>query len=156
MLSIIELTLNSQEKSVTGFIRGLFGSKSKGNAEEVALPKEAFYLPADDAKTFGDIDYMRSSKRTRRTFPKQVVGEDHEHINEVSSLKKATPSEKLPFQDSPFNTAPVRESAQSSEPSPFASPSTPSSASSGSTDRRRTDTSMDMFRNMARDIKKKG
>jgi hypothetical protein len=142
---------------VTGFIRGLFGSKSKGDAEDVVQPKEAFYLPDDDAKTFGDIDYMRSSKRTRRTFPKQAVGENNEYFNEVSSTQKAKPVEKSAFSSSPFNTAPLADSngsAQPSDPSSFSSPA--ASTSSGSTDRKRSDTSMDMFRNMARDIRKKG
>jgi hypothetical protein len=145
------------EKSVTGFIRGLFGSKPKGDVEEVVQPKEAFYLPVDDAKTFGDIDYMRSSKRTRRTFPKQVVGEDNEFINEVSSTQKAKPAEKSAFATSPFNTAPLTDFNGSAKPPESSSPASSSpapSTSSGSTDRRRSDSSMDMFRNMARDIKK--
>jgi hypothetical protein len=144
---------------VTGFIRGLFGSKSKGDGEEVVQPKEAFYLPVDDAKTFGDIDYMRSSKRTRRTFPKQIVGEDNEFINEVSSTAKAKPVEKTAFSTSPFNTAPLMDSSVSAKPPEAFSPAPSSPApspSSGSTDRKRADSSMDMFRNMARDIKKKG
>jgi hypothetical protein len=29
-----------------------------------------FFLDPDDAMTMGDINYMRTSKRTRRTFPK--------------------------------------------------------------------------------------
>jgi hypothetical protein len=133
---------------VTGFIRGLFGSKSKGNAEEVIQPKEAFFLPDDDAKTFGNIDYMRSTKRTRRTFPKQIVGEDNEYINEVSSTEKAKPVEKSAFSTSPFNTAPLADSNGS------AKPAEPESTSTKSSERRRSDSSMDMFRNMARDIKK--
>jgi hypothetical protein len=136
---------------VTGFIRGLFGSKSKGDIEEVVQPKDAFYLPIDDAKTFGDIDYMRSSKRTRRTFPKQAVGEDNEFFNEVSSTQKAKRAEKSAFSTSPFNTAPL---ADSNGSKPSESSSTEPSISSGSSDRKRTDSSMDMFRNMARDIKK--
>jgi hypothetical protein len=137
---------------VTGFIRGLFGAKSKGDAEEVVQPKEAFYLPDDDAKTFGNIEYMRSSKRTRRTFPKQAVGEDNEHFNEVSSTKKVKPSEKSAFSSSPFNTAPLADSNGSAKP-PEPS-SSGASESSNSSVRRRADSSMDMFRNMARDIKK--
>jgi hypothetical protein len=133
---------------VTGFIRGLFGSKSKGDAEEVIQPKDAFFLPDDDAKTFGNIDYMRSTKKTRRTFPKQVVGENNEYINEVSSTKKVKPSEKSAFSTSPFNTAPLADSNGSAKPAEADSTSTNSSA------RRRSDSSMDMFRNMARDIKK--
>jgi hypothetical protein len=31
-----------------------------------------FFLEPDDAKTFGDIDYMRKAKRVKRTFAKTV------------------------------------------------------------------------------------
>jgi hypothetical protein len=143
---------------VTGFIRGLFGSKSKRDAEEMSQSKEAFYLPDDDAKTFGDIDYMRSSKRTRRTFPKKVVGEINEFFNEVSSTKKVDRKDQPTF--SPFNTTPLNDPQplNGSQPASKPSESSPSSASnsSNSSERRRSDPSMDMFRNMARDIKKKG
>ncbi|NJR40546.1 MAG: hypothetical protein HC781_19070 [Leptolyngbyaceae cyanobacterium CSU_1_4] len=137
---------------MTGFIRGLFGSKSKRNVEEVSQPQEAFYLPDDDAKTFGDIDYMRSSKKTRRTFPKKIVGEDNEFFNEVSSTQKYDPKNQPTF-SSPFNTTPLEGSPPASKP---ADSSSSSSNSSNSSERRRSDSSMDMFRNMARDIKKKG
>jgi hypothetical protein len=137
---------------VTGFIRRLFGSKSKGNAEEVIRSKDAFYLPDDDAKTFGDIDYMRSSKKTRRTFPKKVVGEINEFFNEVSSTKKFDPKDQPTF-SSPFNTTPLNGSQPTSQPSDSSSSS--SSNSSNSAERRRSDPSMDVFRNMARAIKKK-
>lgn len=153
---------------MTGFIRGLFGSKSKRNGEETPQSKEAFYLPDDDAKTFGDIDYMRSSKRTRRTFPKKIVGEINEFFNEVSSTKKFDQKEQPTL--SPFNTTPLSDaqplngsqsmngSQNGSQPASKPSESSSSSASnsSNSSERRRSDPSMDMFRNMARDIKKKG
>jgi hypothetical protein len=136
---------------VTGFIRGLFSSKSKKNIEEVSQPGDAFYLPADDAKTFGNIDYMRSSKKTRRTFPKQIVGEDNEYFNEVSATQKVDPKDKPPVDNSPFNGY----SAQPVKPTESASPSFQPPAKPEK-ERRQPDTSMDMFRNMARDIKKKG
>jgi hypothetical protein len=139
---------------VTGFIRGLFGSKSKGNTEGLPQSKDAFYLPDDDAKTFGDIDYMRSSKKTRRTFPKQAVGEDNEFFNEVSSTQKSDLKDQ-PTLSSPFNTTPLTGSQPASKPSESLSSSS-SSTPSNSSERRRSDPSMDVFRNMARDIKKKG
>jgi hypothetical protein len=147
---------------VTGFIRGLFGSKSNG-AEEVPQPKEAFYLSDDDAKTFGNIDYMRSSVKTRRTFPKQVVGEDNEFIQEVSATKKLTEAEKPKQPYSPFNgyalqpTEPSSNGASSNGASSNGASAKPAESSSPAPSApRRTDSSMDMFRNMARDIKKKG
>jgi hypothetical protein len=141
---------------VTGFIRGirgLFSFKSKGNAEEVPQSQDAFYLSDDDAKTFGDIDYMRSSKKTRRTFPKKIVGEINEFFNEVSSTKKSDLKKQSTFDSSPFNTTPSNGSQPGTTPPPSASSSP--STSSNSSERRRSDPNMDMFRNMARDIKKK-
>jgi hypothetical protein len=137
---------------VVRFIRGLFSFKSRRNIEEFPQPKDAFYLPDDDAKTFGDIDYMRSSKKTRRTFPKQVVGEDNEFFNEVSSTKKSDRKDQPTF-NSPFNTTPLNGSQPSKPSEP---PSSSPSNSSNSAERRRADPNMDTFRNMARDIKKKG
>lgn len=142
---------------MTGFIRGLFGSKSKRNAEENPQSKEAFYLTDDEAKTFGDIDYMRSSKKTRRTFPKKVVGEINEFINQVSSMKKSDlkdePTVSSPFNTMPLNTTPLNGSQPSKPSEP--DPSSPTN-SANSAERRRADPNMDTFRNMARDIKKKG
>lgn len=138
---------------MTGFIRGLFGSKSKRNAEEGPQSKDAFYLTDDEAKTFGDIDYMRSSKKTRRTFPKKVVGEINEFFNQVSSMKKSDLKDEPTF-SSPFNTTPLNGSQPASKPSE-PDPSSPTN-STNSAERRRADPNMDMFRNMARDIKKKG
>jgi hypothetical protein len=137
---------------VIGFIKGLFSFKSRRNIEEVPRPRDAFYLPDDDAKTFGDIDYMRSSKKTRRTFPKRVVGEINEFFNEVSSTKKFDRKDQ-PTVSSPFNTTPLSGSQPSKPSEPYSSRA---SNSSNSAERRRADPNMDTFRNMARDIKKKG
>jgi hypothetical protein len=35
-----------------------------------------FFLSPDDAQTMGNIDYMRTSRRTRRTFPKTLKNKD--------------------------------------------------------------------------------
>jgi hypothetical protein len=130
---------------VIGFIKGLFGS-SQPSEDAIPQPKDAYYLPADDAKTFGNIDYMRSVKKTRRTFPKQAVGENNEFIQEVSATAKVNAADKPTVSNSPFNGYPVQ-SVQSTESAAAA----PSEAKSG--DRRQADNSMDMFRNMARQIK---
>jgi hypothetical protein len=47
-----------------------------------------FFLSPDDAMTMGDINYMRQSKRTRRTFPKTLANKDGFAVdNEVSSIE---------------------------------------------------------------------
>ncbi|GAB4377684.1 MAG: hypothetical protein Kow00121_27840 [Elainellaceae cyanobacterium] len=127
---------------MTGFIKGLFGSKK---ADEVAqrdgTPKpkqqEAFYLSADDAKTYGDIEFMRSSKSTRRTFPKTKFGTDNEFIQTISSLEKIKKGQGM---ISMSGSAPESQAAASR---------------AEIEERRRTDTNMDMFRNMAREMRKR-
>lgn len=101
------------------FVRGLFGSKNQ-DAERKPESKqakpnqkqksEAYFLSSDDAKTFGNIEYMR-----------QGMGE-----------KNSTAS------------APVESKPQQSERDREAQ-----------AQRRRADKNLDMFRNMAREIKKK-
>ena len=59
---------------MAGFF-GLFGKKTKYVDEpqqniSSAQSSEDFYLSSDDAKTLGDIEYMRTPKAVRRTFPK--------------------------------------------------------------------------------------
>lgn len=131
---------------MTGFIRGLFGSKAKAeendNAAEQtssqALPPQkpgAFFLAPDEAMTFGDIEYMRSVKPVKKTFPK-IKGLEQEGIQ--SQAASATGNGT---------------SSSSANGTGNASQSVGSSPEVVS-ERRRADTSMDMFRNMARDIKK--
>ncbi len=61
---------------MAGFF-GLFGNKTKYVDEPMDMsapePKEAFYLEPDDAKTLGDIDFMRTPITIRRTFPKTAI-----------------------------------------------------------------------------------
>lgn len=117
---------------------GLFGKKNN-QPQQPKQPKEAFFLEPDDAKTFGDIDYMRKSKTVRRTFPKTASNkEGGELIQEVSSIKMATKTSSQVSRSSEATTSSQNDSTTSSF--------TPQ--------RTKTDTSMDMFRNMAKKIKK--
>ena len=101
---------------------GLFGGNSKdGNSE-------AFYLSSDDAKTFGDIEYMRGTTEVKKTFPK-VNGKEIEVPKPVEKVAKQV------MQSKSFPT----------------SASTPESPN---TERRSADSSMDEFRKMVRDMKK--
>jgi hypothetical protein len=140
---------------VTGFIKGLFRSKPKAEAADSepapkpqpapkpsAAPKsprsraEAYYLSADDAKTYGDIEFMRSAKSIRRTFPKTKDGKTPERIEKISSLEKAAEQGLIP---TALNTTTSQSSIEDTLKV---------------AERRKADTSMDMFRNMARDIRK--
>ncbi len=139
---------------MTGFIRGLFGGKAQNPGEsdrpvrpkrEVQKPADpqggAFFLDPDDAKSYGDIDYMRTVKTVRRTFAKKrgETGEK-ESIRQISAMdsmrmqENGTPEQKPAAPESTFQPTIKKDTA--------------------SFDRRKTDTNLDMFRQMAKDMKK--
>lgn len=134
---------------MTGFIRGLFGGKAKnpGEADRPAQAQPtiesaggAYYLDPDDAKSFGNIEFMRTSKTVRRTFAKQRgETEEKESIRKISAMEAVKLDESgLPK----AKTIPTESTA-------------PSTTSSSFTSRNlKTDTNLDMFRKMAKDIKK--
>ncbi|MEM9905916.1 MAG: hypothetical protein AAF921_12925 [Cyanobacteria bacterium P01_D01_bin.44] len=143
-----------------GIIRALFGGNNQGQS--------AFYLSEDDAKTMGDIDYMRSNKVIRHTFAKKK-GETGEKAStkSISAMKStqlgenglpSTPPATNTFGQSTSSTFGQSASfAQSSETfGQSASFAQSSEAESKPTERRSAsvDSSMDMFRNMAKQIRK--
>ncbi|GAB4160416.1 MAG: hypothetical protein Fur0046_39540 [Cyanobacteria bacterium J069] len=120
---------------------GWFGKKKNADASPPPAPKngtrpEAYFLEADDAKTMGNIEYMRSTKVIKHKFPKTAGnGGEFEVEYEVSSS------------DARFGNG----LGAASETTP-----TPPAAKAQEVAQRRTaDTGMDMFRNMARDIRKR-
>ncbi|MER3432346.1 MAG: hypothetical protein C4288_02690 [Leptolyngbya sp. ERB_1_1] len=153
---------------MTGFIRGLF-SKSKSNEaskpapverpkkEKVERPKQekverlkkekvarppresnAYFLESTEAQTYGNLEYMKASKKIRRTFPKTAGSpEAIEYIQELSAMGRVVPG-----QANVDIIAPKVES-QSTQ-----------SASDATTQRRKAGSDMDMFRKMAKDIRK--
>lgn len=125
---------------MTGFIRGLFRGKPNPQVEApvqngtLSAQQGAYYLPPDDAMTMGDIEYMRSAKSIRRSFPKGKLGVDNEYVQSVSALAKSNGSAVTLAQiAAASNAVPDVEVAK----------------------RRQADTSMDLFRNMAREMKKR-
>ena len=139
---------------MTGFIRGLFGGKAQNPGEsdrpvrvkrEVQKPAAknggAFFLDPDDAKSYGDIDYMRTVKTVRRTFAKKrgETGEK-ESIRQISAMdsmrmqENGMPKQQPAAAESTFQPTIKKDTA--------------------SFDRRKTDTNLDMFRQMAKDMKK--
>lgn len=103
----------------------------------------AYFLDADDAKTFGDISYMRSSKSVRRSFSKKKIGEDNESVRLISSLQATVSGQNL--------LSPVINPLNSKDATNQTNGSVNKNKTSG---RRTADNSMDMFRNMAREIRK--
>jgi len=90
----------------------------------------AFYLDPDDAKSLGDIDYMRKPMKVKKSFPKMAGGK-------AVNIPEETPK-------------PAMEMAKKI----VAESSTPESTTNGTASRRRPDSNLDMFRSMARDMKK--
>ncbi len=137
---------------------GLFGSG-----------KPSTFLDSDDAKTLGDIEYMRQEKTLRRTFPKTLKNKKGgERITRVSAVevremtsnptpssnfnfKNAVPTKVAPTKVAPTNGAPTNGASTNgaSDLEPQTQSSQPNSES------RSAGNSMDMFRNMARSMKKK-
>ncbi|MDJ0599469.1 MAG: hypothetical protein QNJ37_11580 [Crocosphaera sp.] len=120
---------------MAGFF-GLFsGRKAKFVDEPDTTPtqpqkKEAFFLDNDSAKTLGDTEFMRKPITIRRTFAK-----GGESVQEISSLEKKKVGSNNIVSDN-------KETGSSQQ------------TTSAKTERRKADNSMDMFRDMARSMKK--
>ena len=137
-----------------------------------------FFLSPDDAMTMGDINYMRTSRRTRRTFPKTLKNKDGFALeNEVSSMQdnnkkafKANSSNQNIAANTVFNPTPSSmsqpsvtggsavpntEPVQPSAPAVSAPQSSFNAPKPSAEKRRPAGDSMDMFRNMAKNIKKR-
>ena len=121
---------------------GLFGNKTKFVDEPdpvtpKAEKKEAFFLEPDQAQSLGDAEFMRTPITTRRTFPKTLSGKGAAIVQEVSSMsKKQTKEGEVPSIS--LNTSSLPES-----------PTEPVK-----NERRTGDDSLDMFRKIAKDLKK--
>jgi hypothetical protein len=137
-----------------------------------------FFLSSDDAMTMGDINYMRTSKRTRRTFPKTLKNKDgFAFENEVSSMENRnnlykgsdtnqnttvntvfdpTPSSQsqpsITGGSAVTQTNPVREFTPEIKPLSQSSFNAPKPSAEK---RRPSGDSMDMFRNMAKGMRGK-
>ena len=133
-----------------GILEFVFG---KGTPKDDTAPKQAFYLNDDDAKTFGNINYMRSAKTVRRTFAKKKGQEHLERVRQISSTaaknfgenSNSLGSSQTAATFGDYNTStsvPQKESASSN-----AGAYQPARRKPASGD-------MDMFRNMAKDIRK--
>jgi len=138
---------------MVGFIKNIFGGKSDDknqNGEQAKREKQkAFYLNPDEAKTLGDIDYMRKPNTVRRSFPKSLGNpEGGEQVEEVSAMEKKSLSKQKNPQPQPPN------SSQSSEKTGQQGEIYSAKDDPKIQQRRQSDSSLDMFRDMARDIKK--
>jgi hypothetical protein len=121
---------------MAGFF-GLFsGRKAKFVDEPDTTPvqpqnKKAFFLSNDEAKTLGDTKFMRTPITIKRTFAK-----GGSLVQEISSM------EKRKVGDNGVANMKGKETTAYQQPE------------SVNAERRQNDSSMDMFRDMARSIKK--
>ena len=156
---------------MVGFIKGLFGAKQTAETESTpppeAAPKQpkpprpqAFYLDSGDARTLGDLDYMKAAREIKRSFPKTLNGEVPGSTSLVSSMQRS-----LAQKGQTIEPKSIQAGLVSSQQATFAPQTTPVSGwtapKSDSVpkvkdpkERRRNDTNLDMFRTMARDIQK--
>ncbi|VEP15767.1 conserved hypothetical protein [Hyella patelloides LEGE 07179] len=121
------------------------------------MGKNDFFLEPDDAQTMGDIDYMRMAKKVRRTFPKTLKNpngfaieksvsseNDRNFSNANNGFQTKSISNNYQPQSS-FNPAPAPRAESTPAPAPKPAPAPAP---------RKVDDSMDMFRNMAKNIRK--
>ena len=139
-----------------GLFEAIFG---KGAPKDDTAPKQAFYLNDDDAKSFGDIEYMRSNKTIKRTFAKKKGQEHMESVRQVSAMKKVNVDGSPVKGQASYGVSETNSNAPSysSAPTPSfdsSSSSTPASTPAPAPRRKSTSSDMDMFRNMAKKIKK--
>ena len=138
----------------------------------------AFFLEPDDAKSFGDIDYMRTAKTVKKTFAKSKgwgdIGNSEKSISaydergDVPVSGYSTPRSSAysaPATPQPYTSPAVQPAAPVSEPAASVSESVPVSEPAASSASESTpapapaptpassDDGMDMFRSMARKIR---
>lgn len=127
-----------------GLFEFVFG---KGAPKDDTQPKQAFYLSDDESKTLGDIDFMRTSKTVKRTFAKKKGQEHMESVKQISSMRSASVDEKAGM-FSPLTQAAAGNNGASASSVDAGVPK----AERPRRTARAND--MDLFRNMAKDIRK--
>ncbi|MCC0175777.1 hypothetical protein I4641_02125 [Waterburya agarophytonicola K14] len=106
-----------------------------------------FFLSSDDAQTFGDINYMKRSVRVRHTFPKTLKNPNGFAVEKEVSSSDGRFVDGFTSDVNEISSSSAFQSVQNSNSSAEPIKSTPKKRPQGS--------SMDMFRNMARNIGKK-
>lgn len=120
---------------MTGFIRGLFGGNKANNNSE------AFFLDEDTAKGLGNVDFMRTPKTVKKSYPKAagsinvITGEEEVTVSSINKMDRGE--------------APKPKSIETSTQS-----TTTPATSSYSVPPRRSSGDLDMFRQMAKNMKK--
>ena len=111
------------------------------------MASKDFFLNSDDAQTLGNIDFMKKSVIVKHTFPKNLKNPDgFEVVKEVSSSEERKVGDRNQ-NNSVNNISSVQPKPQVTKewqpkPQPTVEAATP-------------DTSMNMFRNMAKNLRRK-
>jgi len=143
-IKLIKVNKEGRQKGMIAIIKTLFGGgKSNKNSNKDKGP--AYYLDNDSAKSLGDMDYMRTAKSVKKSYPK-AVGKLNLISGEVEESISAMEKKQGGIAESTT-------SATSTTSSSFEQSSTFSSSSTFRP--RRSDSNMDSFREMARNMKKK-
>lgn len=128
---------------------GLFGGKKEPEN------KESFFLDEDDAQSLGDIKFMRKPVKVKRTFPTTKGNKGGFAIEkELSSLDYGSNGQIKPKSINSNNG--VSQTVKSFDNTINGNKSKAEGQSQANSNERSTsDSSMDMFRNMARDLRKR-
>jgi hypothetical protein len=120
------------------------------------MAKNDYFLEPDDAQTLGNIEFMRKKIKVKRSFPKTLRNQNGFEIEtEISSLNDRTPA------SNGYQSIPDYLKPESNSNNGINSAQSQTNANNNGNgfqtpdERRKTDTNMDMFRNMARSIKKR-
>jgi hypothetical protein len=94
---------------------------------------ESFFLEPDDAKSLGNIDYMRTARKVKKSFPtSKAWGAGFEEEISTSAMAKDPNAQPTVTPEVQISPETKREIAQ----------------------RRRGASDLDMFRNMAKDMRR--
>jgi hypothetical protein len=95
---------------------------------------ESFFLEPDDAKSLGNVDYMRTARKVKKSFPtSRAWGAGFEEETVISAIEKVSPTQQpAAMPEVKISEAAKQETVQ----------------------RRRAASDLDMFRSMAKDIRK--
>lgn len=128
---------------------GLFGGKK--NEPQTG----DFFLDFEDAQTLGDTEYMKQSKTIKRTFPKVKGNPGKTIISQVSSeqMRGVDPLQEAPRSASSFGSSSFSPSAPATSAQTPETPA-PEMQPAPKMNNVKVDSSMDMFRNMAKKISK--
>ncbi len=126
---------------MAGFWQRLLRRDTPETSEKPKKADNSFFLDPDDAKTLGDINYMRTPRTVKRTFPVVNGQKPDDWVAEISA------KEQKMINDTPASST-TATNTESSAPQA-------KEANSGVTpERQRNAGDLDPFRAMARDIRK--